>query len=167
MTLPVVFIMISSHYPMTYGDPHAWLVLAVIFLAGALIRHFFNLRHKGRTVPLLPAAGVALLAALAVWLAPSLDPAAARGDQVTFAQVDKVFQGRCVACHSKQPTQPGFVQPPAGIILESPDRIKQLADRINQQVAVAKTMPPGNLTGITDEERALVGRWFAQGATVR
>jgi uncharacterized membrane protein len=166
LTLPVVFVMISGHYPMTYGHPHAALVLAVIFLAGALIRHFFNLRHRGRVVPLLPAAGVALLAAVAVWIAPSLGAAGA-GGQVTFQQVEQVFQGRCVACHSNRPTQPGFVQPPGGIVLESPDRIRQLADKINQQVAVAKTMPPGNLTGITDDERMLVGRWYAQGAVTR
>ncbi len=162
MTLPVVFIMISGHYPMTYGHDQAWLVLALIFIAGALIRHFFNLRHKGRTVIAYPLAGVVILAGVAFWIAPR--PQSAAGDVVTFAQVNSVLQARCTSCHSSTPTQPGFAQAPGGIVLQNPERIAQLVDKINQQVVVSRVMPPGNLTGLTDDERALIGRWIAQGA---
>jgi uncharacterized membrane protein len=167
MTLPVVFVMISGHYPMTYGHGQAWLVLAVIFLAGALIRHFFNLHHRGRIVPALPVAGVVLLAAVAAWIAPRAAPGAAGAAPVAFAQVQQVLAARCVPCHAAHPTQPGFAQPPGGIVFEQPERILQLADRINQQSTVIRAMPPGNLTGITEEERQLIGHWYAQGAPAR
>jgi uncharacterized membrane protein len=167
-TLPVVLIMVSNHYPMTYGHPHAWLVLAVIGAAGVLVRHFFNLRHRGRIAPGYPLAALALLAALAVAIAP-LRPAAPSGgaaeasaEKVTMQQVQAIISARCVSCHAAQPTQPGFAQPPGGVMLDSAERIQQQAGRIHQQAVLARVMPPGNLTGITDEERATLGRWLLQ-----
>ncbi len=167
-TLPVVLIMVSNHYPMTYGHPHAWLVLAVIGAAGVLVRHFFNLRHRGRIAPGYPLAALALLAALAVAIAP-LRPAAPSGgaaeasaEKVTLQQVQAIISARCVSCHAAQPTQPGFAQPPGGVMLDSAERIQQQAGRIHQQAVLARVMPPGNLTGITDEERATLGRWLLQ-----
>src|SRR6185295_9737207 len=97
-TLPVLFVMISNHYPMTYSHPQGWLVLGVIMLAGVLIRQFFVLRHRGRATAWLPAAGVALLAGVAVALAPR--PVDTAGDKVTFAKVEAVLKERCVACHA-------------------------------------------------------------------
>ena len=163
-TLPVLFIMISNHYPMTFGHRHAWAVLAVVMLAGALIRQFFVLRHSGRVVWALPLAGVALLALLGVALAPASNPPAGASGAPRFAQVRTVIDVRCAVCHAERPSFPGFAQAPAGVMLDTPDRIKAAAPRISQQVIVTQAMPIGNLTKMTADERALLGRWLAAGA---
>ncbi|MET3134135.1 putative membrane protein [Oxalobacteraceae bacterium GrIS 1.11] len=164
-TLPVLFIMISNHYAMTYRHEHAWLVLACIMAAGVLIRHFFNLRHKGRVVWGYPLAGIALLLAVAVAIAPAPPVAQAGGDPATqFAKVQMVVQQRCVACHSAHPTQPGFAAAPAGIMLDSGDAIHQHAAQLYKQAVQLKAMPIANLTNMTDAERALLGAWFEAGA---
>jgi len=160
-TLPVLFIMISNHFAMTYRHPQGWLVLGVIMAAGAVIRHFFNLRHKGRTEWKYPLAGAALLAVLMVLLAPPKPAAAAA---VPFAHVQQIVQQRCVACHSQHPIQAGFSAPPLGFALDTPDQIAQGAQKINQQVVQLKAMPLANLTNMTDAERAALGAWFAAGA---
>ncbi len=162
-TLPVLFIMISNHYAMTYGHKHAWAVLAVIMAAGVLIRHFFNLRHKGRTVWGYPVAGVALLLALAVALAPKA-PVAVAATAGQFAKVQAVVAQRCAGCHSTTPTQAGFVTAPAGLMLHDEALIRQNAAKIYQQAVQLKTMPIANLTNMTDDERALIGAWFESGA---
>jgi uncharacterized membrane protein len=165
-TLPVVFLMISNHYAMTYRHEHSWAVLAVIMAAGVLIRHFFNLRHKGRTEYKYPIAGVLLLLALAVAIAPKRPTAgvAANDPAAQFAQVQAIIAQRCVACHSDRPTQPGFATAPAGIMLNSPELIHQNAAKIYQQSVQLKAMPIANLTNMTDAERAQVGAWFEAGA---
>ena len=165
-TLPVLFIMISNHYAMTYRHEHAWAVLAVIMLAGVLIRHFFNLRHRGRTEWGYPAAGVALLLALAVALAPTAPVAgAAQTDPAAqFARVQTIIAQRCVSCHAAHPTQAGFATAPAGVLLDSPAQIHQNAPRIYQQAVQLKAMPLANLTNMTDAERAQLGAWFEAGA---
>jgi len=160
-TLPVLFVMISNHYPMTYSHPYGWIVLGVIMLAGVLIRQFFVLRHKGRTTLLLPALAVVLLIGLAVVIAPA--PAATASGNVTFARVKSVLDARCIGCHATQPTQAGFAQPPKGVVLETPEQIGQNAAKIAETVG-NRYMPIGNLTQMTDDERALVAAWFAQGA---
>jgi len=166
-TLPVLFVMISNHYPMTYSHPYGWLVLGVIMLAGVLIRQFFVLRHKGRTMWMLPAVAVVLLVGLAVALAPAAPSAsaakAANAETISFAQVKTVLDIRCISCHATQPTQPGFAQPPKGIVLETPEQIGQNAAKIAETVG-NRYMPIGNLTQMTDEERTIVIGWFAQGA---
>lgn len=167
-TLPVLFIMISNHYAMTYNHPHAWAVLGAIMLAGVLIRHFFNLRHKGRIAWRYPAAGVALLLALAVVLAPApradVAPASGLDAAARFAAVRTIMDQRCVSCHAQQPTQPGFAAAPGGVLLDTPDGIGQHAARIYQQTVQLKAMPLANLTHMTDAERAQVGAWFESGA---
>ncbi len=165
-TLPVLFIMISNHYPMTYGHRHGWAVLAVVMLAGALIRQFFVLRHSGRVVWALPAAGVALLALLAVLLAPAGPRPEAGSVAVRFAQVQPVIAERCTVCHAASPTYPGFEQAPAGVMLDTPDRIRAAAPRIAQQTIATQTMPIGNLTKMTANERDLIARWLAAGAPI-
>src|SRR5438105_2024091 len=159
-TLPVLFTMISNHYPMTYSHPQGWLILAVIMLAAVLIRQFFVLRHRGDIVWTLPTAGAALLAAVAVAIAPKeADPSARK---VAFAAVQHVVKERCIQCHSTQPTQPGFAQPPKGIVLETPEQIAANAPKVAETV-IGKYMPIGNLTQMTDDERTLIAAWFAQG----
>jgi uncharacterized membrane protein len=169
-TLPVLFIMISNHYAMTYNHPHAWAVLGVIMLAGVLIHHFFNLRHKGRIQWRYPVAGAALLLGLGVLLAPArpvrVEPAATAGvtDAARFAEVRTIMGARCVSCHAAQPTQPGFAAAPLGVMLETPEQIGQHAARIYQQTVQTRAMPLANLTHMTDAERAVIKAWFEAGA---
>ena len=160
-TLPVLFAMISNHYPMTYSHPRGWIVLGVIMLAGVLIRQFFVLRHKGRATLLLPALAVVLLLGVAVAIAPR--PTAAASRDVPFAAVKAVLDARCVGCHAATPTQPGFAQPPKGVLLETAEQVGQHAAKIAETVG-NRYMPIGNLTQMTDDERALVAAWFAQRA---
>lgn len=169
LTLPVLFIMISNHYPMTYGNPYGWAVLAVIILAGALIRQFFVLRHQGRSLYALPAVGALLLFGLAVAMAPrqsSQVAAAGTAQPVTFAQVQPVIAERCAVCHAQTPSFPGFAQPPGGVMLDTPERIQAAAARIHQQSVATQIMPIGNLTQMTADERALLGQWLAGGAPI-
>ncbi len=159
-TLPVLFIMISNHYPMTYSHEHGWLVLIFIMLAGVLIRQYFVLRHSHRASPALPAIAVVLLLSM-VWY---LSPAAIESDnasRVSETQISEIIETRCVACHANPPTQPGFAEAPLGIVLESPELILNHAARIATTVQT-KYMPIGNLTGMTDQERATVAQWYAQ-----
>jgi uncharacterized membrane protein len=161
LTLPVLFVMISNHYPMTYSHPYGWVVLGVIMFAGVLVRQFFVLRHKGVAKPVLPAVAVVLLVGLAVAMAPK--PSATTGGPVAFARVKAVIDARCAGCHAAQPTQAGFVQPPKGILLETPEQIGQNAAKIAETVG-NRYMPLANLTQMSDDERALVASWYAQGA---
>jgi uncharacterized membrane protein len=165
-TLPVLFIMISNHFAMTYRHEHAWAVLAGIMLAGVFIRHFFNLRHKGRVEWKYPAVGVLLLTAVAVAIAPKAPVAAVANPQSAgqFAQVQGIIQQRCVSCHAAHPTQPGFGSAPAGVMLDDPHGISQNAQRIYQQAVQLKAMPLANMTNMTDAERAQVAAWFEGGA---
>jgi len=159
-TLPVLFIMISNHYPMTYSHQHGWLVLIFIMLAGVLIRQYFVLRHSHRASPALPATAVILLLAMIWYLSPqTVDSATA--NQVSEAQIAQIVERRCIACHAKQPTQPGFTAAPLGIVLESSAEILNHAERIAFTVQT-RYMPIGNLTGMTDQERASVASWYAQ-----
>ena len=166
-TLPVLFIMISNHFAMTYRHPHAWAVLAVIMAAGVFIRHFFNLRHKGRVEWIYPAVGVALLLGLAVVLAPPRPAAGVAAGVADFARVETIIRQRCVSCHAAHPTQPGFASAPAGVMLDDAQGIASNAPRIYQQAVQLKAMPLANMTNMTDEERAQLGAWFESGAKTR
>jgi uncharacterized membrane protein len=163
LTLPVLFAMISNHFPMTYGNPNGWLVLIVLMGLGAWTRHFFNLRNQGRMVWWIPASAALGVLVLAVAMAPrglsSAQP------PVAFGEVQAVMARRCQPCHSAQPTQPGFPVAPAGVIFDRPDQIVARAQQINQQAVVTTNMPFGNLTNITQAERDLLGAWVQQGAS--
>lgn len=159
-TLPVLFIMISNHYPMTYSHEHGWLVLIFIMLAGVLIRQYFVLRHSHRASPALPAIAVVLLLSM-VWYLSPVKIQSDDANRVSETQISEIIETRCVACHASQPTQPGFAEAPLGIVLESPELILNEAQRIATTVQT-KYMPIGNLTGMTDQERATVAQWYAQ-----
>jgi uncharacterized membrane protein len=168
LALPVLFIMVSSHYPATYGHPLNWAILAALTLIGAGTRHWFNLRNEGRrNVWILPAAGLALVA-LALVTAPRSDPLAASGaDRVSFADVRVIVARRCAGCHSSAPTTPGIPAAPLGVLLDTPDQIRASAPRILAVAVEAQTMPLGNVTGMTPEEREVLGRWIRAGAPLR
>ena len=160
-TLPVLFIMISNHYPMTYGHRYAWLVLVAVMLLAAYVRHFFNLRHHGRTVWAIPVSAALAALALAAAIAPD-KPAASTVPP--FAQVQAIITQRCANCHAEKPTQEGLAAAPKGFMLDTPAAIVGNAQKIHAQAVATRVMPIGNLTGMTDAERAQVGAWIAAGA---
>ena len=164
-TLPVLFTMMSNHYAMVFNHAYNWLLLVLISLAGAAIRVYFVLRHKGRAPwwPLL--LGVALLAGVAVASAPPPAPAivAVANPAAEFARVVSVVELRCASCHAAQPSQPGFAAAPKGVLLDTPARIAAQATPIYQQV-LSRAMPLGNFTGMTEAERQRVLNWYAAGA---
>jgi uncharacterized membrane protein len=163
-TLPVLFTMIAGHFAFTYGAGRAWLVLLVIMFVGVLSRVFFNLRHQGRTVWAIPALCVVVLVVLAVAVRPDTRPAGEGGATVAFSDVAPIVEGRCAACHSQAPIQPGFSTAPAGVVLDTPEEIAARADDI-ERVVSSKSMPLGNITGMTSEERDALLDWLAQGAS--
>jgi uncharacterized membrane protein len=163
-TLPVVFAMLSNHYAMTYTHPYNWAVLVVIMLAGALIRQFFVMRHRGQVLWYLPAGGVALLAlALAVTLPKPVVPQAqaANAPVMKLADIQPILQQRCAECHSAHPTLMGSA--PAGVLFDTPQEITTNAQRLYQQAVVLKAMPLGNVTKMTPDEREKIAAWFNSG----
>ncbi len=163
-TLPVIFIMVSHHFASTYSHPQAWAVLMLFVAAGVAIRHFFNRKHKGVYAWSYPVVGAVLLGVVAWWTAPrplTLPPVQG---EVTFNRVRAIVGERCVTCHSPQPTFPGYAVPQGGVLLHTPADIVQNAQRMYQQVIVTRIMPLGNLTHMTDEERAVLAVWVKVGA---
>jgi uncharacterized membrane protein len=159
LTLPVVFTMISVHFAFTYEDEHAWLVLVALLLIGAWIRHFFNLRHAGRTVWWIPATALAAAVGLAVALRPD-DGGGAPAGEVSAGEATAIVQQRCAPCHSERPTQEGYDAAPAGVVLDTREQIVAQADAIREQAVRTEAMPLGNVTGMTDEERDALGAWL-------
>lgn len=162
LTLPVVLTMISPHFALLYAHEWNWLVLFLLFLAGAFVRHWFNLRNQGRK-------GIGwVFAALAigVTIAIALAPRAPAAGTATFAEANRVIQARCVACHSASPTHPSAPVAAAGVMLDTPREIAAWAARIHERAVVTRTMPLANLTGMTEEERTLLAGWFAAGAPI-
>ncbi|MFZ6814975.1 urate hydroxylase PuuD [Undibacterium sp. Rencai35W] len=160
-TLPVLFAMMSNHYSMTYTHEANWLVLVMIMLSGVLIRQFFILRHKGKTQLAYPLLAILILAGVAAWIMPQ--PTAPQANNVVgdrFAQVQTIVNVRCIQCHAAHPTL--MDAPAKGLILDQPALIKSKAQLIYQQVVQTRIMPLGNLTHITEEERAVIGKWFEQ-----
>ena len=158
-TLPVLFAMTSNHFAMTYGHRHNWLVLVAIALAGALIRVWFVARHRGNASPLPAIAAVLLLALIAAAMLPR--PAATGTGTVAMDAVEAVVERRCKSCHSAAPTHPAYPAAPLGVVFDTRADILAAAERIYQQSVATPVMPIGNLTGMTDDERALLGAWYA------
>ncbi|HEY3068815.1 MAG TPA: urate hydroxylase PuuD, partial [Gaiellaceae bacterium] len=163
LTLPVVLTMISNHFPFTYGHSYPWLILVVLLVIGAWVRHFFNLRHTGRTVWAIPVTAALAIAALAIVIRPQTESAAG-SPQVPFEQVARIVGERCAACHSDHPTKAATA--PRGLKLDTPAEIKAQAAAIEQQAVQTKAMPLGNVTKMTPAERRILGRWVAQGAKI-
>jgi uncharacterized membrane protein len=157
-TLPVLFAMLSNHYSMTYSAPNNWLVLVAIMLAGALIRQFFVLKHKGKIEYKYFAFGGAILAAVAAWIAPAPQTNAS-ADVPKFAEVRTIVESRCVMCHNTQVIS-------KNIQLHTPELIAKNAQTMYQQAVVSRIMPLNNATQITEPERAKLGAWFLAGAKI-
>ena len=172
MTLPVLFVMISNHFPSTYGYQHNWLVLAGLFLIGGAVRYYFNVRHKTgnwQSAWLLGAGAAATVALMLLVAPPGGDPEAATAsdeEAVAFTTVRAVIGHHCSNCHSATPTHEAFDKAPGGVAFDTPEQIQQTAQRILTQAVVSNVMPLGNESGMTQEERDLIGRWIYQGATI-
>lgn len=164
-TLPVLFVMISNHFPSTFGNQHSWLVLAVISVGAAGVKHYLNLREKGQlSIWVMPVSVMVLIAAV-IMSAPA-KPGECKGT-VSFAEVNTIVQKRCLQCHSSKPTDDFYTAPPNGITYETPQDIFKLRDKIMQRVVVTKTMPQNNKTNMTQEERDLIRCWIDQGASLK
>lgn len=170
-TLPVLFVMISNHFPSTYGSRYNWLILAAIALLSVLVRHYFNTRQRSQKFAwALPAAALGLLC-LAFVSAPRppatpapLAAGPAGSDQ--FARVEAVIRERCAVCHSASPTSELVGAAPAGVMFDTPEQIRQQAARIRAQAVASQVMPLGNVTGMTAQERELIGAWIDRGARI-
>ncbi|MEZ8542369.1 urate hydroxylase PuuD [Vibrio splendidus] len=213
MTLPVLFIMISNHFPSTYGSEYNWLILAGLAIFSILVRHYFNTRHGSQkfawTIPVAALGMITLAFVTSPYAKKQMTPVvqapvvqevqvsatesateelaandtastttssqAAPADHamqaasagVSFETINKVIQERCSVCHSSTPSHAAFAAAPAGVMFDTPEEIKANVPRIVAQTVTTKVMPLGNMTQMTDEERALIGTWVEQGATLQ
>jgi uncharacterized membrane protein len=164
-TLPVLFVMVSNHFPSTFGYRYPWLILAIITLGSAGIKHYLNLKEKGQlSVWVLPVSIIILLAA--AFISAPQKEGACRSD-ISFSEINSIITKRCTPCHSSKPTDDVYKSPPNGVSYDTPDNIVKLKDKIMQRVVITKTMPQNNKTGMTPEERDAVRCWIEQGARLK
>lgn len=171
LTLPVLFVMISNHYPLAFASRYNWLIFGIVLVVGAVIRHFYNVRHKGLPSPWWTW-GVAAVGMLAIVFLSAAGPSsseeasAAPAEPVTFAQAEEVVLGRCSMCHAEVTGWEGVPVAPKGVMLDTPERIALYANEIALQTVHTHAMPPGNVTEITPEERAILAAWVASGGRI-
>ena len=179
LTLPVVFLMLSNHYPLAFATQYNWIIAALVFLMGVTIRHFFNSMHARKGMPWWTWAVTAILFIGIAWLSTagteygSYEESEARAlshrEEVLmaaagFEDVTWAVAGRCAMCHARAPSWPGIRQPPNGILLETPADIARAAREVYLQAGVSHAMPPANITYMEPEERALIRRWYRDAA---
>jgi uncharacterized membrane protein len=165
LTLPVVLMMLSNHYPLLYARADSWVYVAGVLVLGGLVRHYFNAKDGGLAGWwldwLLPAAALLAAAMIASTFDFSRASATADAGPATMAEVQPIFQQRCQACHSAHPSDPGYRAPPKGIAFDTAAEIERYIPQINRMAVLSRAMPLGNKTGMTDDERRLIGRWIA------
>jgi uncharacterized membrane protein len=173
LTLPVVFVMISNHYPLAYATRWSWLILALVIVMGGVIRHFYNARHQGLPSPWWAWGVAGACAALAIWLS-TLGPAEAPRQRqkraelpapvaaVTFKEVEEIVATRCSMCHSAEPVWLGIERAPKGVRFDTPALIAAHAREIAVSAAWSSAMPPSNVTGMTAAERDAIAEWARQ-----
>jgi len=170
LTLPVVFVMISNHYPLAYATRWSWVILALLLVMGGVIRHFYNMRHQGLPSPWWTWGVAVACGLLIVWLS-TLGPAQSerpRGKRAeaaaaTFREVEDIVMSRCSMCHAPEPVWLGIVRPPKGVLLDTPARIRAQAREIAASAAWSSAMPPSNVTDITPQERRVLAEWVSSG----
>ena len=167
LTLPVVFLMLSNHYPLFYATRFNWLIVAIVLAIGPVIRHFFNSRHEGKGSPWwtwgVAAAGMAAVA----WLSaagPRTVTVGALPPTPKFADVSTIVKSRCAMCHAAEPVWAGLAAPPKGVLLDTDEHIRLHAPLIAAAAVRSDAMPPGNITEMTPDERLTVASWLAAGA---
>jgi uncharacterized membrane protein len=171
-TFPVIVLMLISHFPGIYGSRLNWLLLLVLIAAGAAVRHVLNIRFTFPAWrPVLAGTVVGsvlvLIAILRAGSAANVVAASGASGPVSFTQARHVIDRRCAACHAAEPSDNSFGVAPGGVMFDTPEQILAHVARIRERAVVTRTMPPGNKTNITDVERAMLGRWIAQGAITR
>ena len=166
LTLPVIFFMISGHYPAMFGHPWSPFIALGIVVAGTLVRHFFNVSNHGivtrAAIASIPAAVFVVIVLIAV-TAYRPDRGGARGN-VAFGDVQPIVAEHCVSCHSASPSHEGFPEPPKGVAFDTAEEIRLHAETIKKQTVLSDIMPLGNETGMTERERQMLGAWIDQGA---
>jgi len=169
LTLPVIVLMISNHYPLLFATRYNWLIVAIVLALGPVIRHFFNSRHSGQGSPWwvwgVAAAGMAAIAFLS-----AAGPRDAKRGEVagaTFAQVERIVSTRCTMCHAAEPVWQSLATAPKAIRLDDAEQILRNARLIGRNAAWSSAMPPGNITEMTSAERATIAAWLGAGAPAR
>jgi uncharacterized membrane protein len=175
LTLPVLFLMLSNHYPLATSTEYAWIIAALIFLMGVTIRHWFNTRHARKGNPTWTWAATAMIFIAVMWLSTAplrdndIEQAEARPLTETelvltqapgFEEVHSIVAGRCSMCHSREPFQEGFRWAPKGVFLETEADVARAAREIYLQAGVTHAMPPANVSGMEEEERSKIVAWF-------
>ena len=180
LTLPVIFLMLSNHYPLAFATEYSWIIAALVFLMGVTIRHYFNTVHARGGNPKWTWAATAgiFFVIMALSLAPLMMEKEIQDDEAgwdastltgqasvlasheDFETVTDIVMGRCSMCHAQEPYYEGFIAPPKGVVLETPNQIAMQAKTILLQSAVSHAMPPANVTYMEEEERAIIRRWF-------
>lgn len=164
MTLPVLFVMISNHFPVTYGHSWNWLVMALLILGSVALRHFINMHEKGIYLRwMLPITGAVVVALVIITAPKTRNSKPEPGEKQVFSQILPIFQERCQSCHSSHPTDNVFKVAPSGVIFENYDQIARMKEKIMNRVVETQTMPQGNKTGMTSEEREAIARWIDSG----
>lgn len=177
LTLPVIFFMLSSHYPLAFATQWNWLIASLIFLVGVVIRHYFNTRHARKGNPHWTWAVAVILMLVIAWLStgPKLygsqsELASASAGRFMasphFAAVSNTVQGRCSMCHGTEPVWPGVWQAPKNVVLDTDIAVANHAHEIVLQSGWSHAMPPGNVTDMSDEERALIVEWYREGSAL-
>ena len=162
LTLPVLFIMISNHFPSTYGSEWNWLILVALSLISVFVRHYFNIRHIHKNLWWMLPVGLIAMAGVMWATAPKPLPAQTATAAISSDLIQPVIARRCSVCHSNNPSFPGFSAPPQGIVFDQVSDIEQHAERIHAVTVVSHIMPPGNLTEITEGERQQIDQWYRQ-----
>jgi uncharacterized membrane protein len=170
LTLPVIFLMLSNHYPLVFATEYNWIIASLVFLMGVTIRHWFNTQHARKGSPHWTWGVTVILFLVIAWLSTApmrvTDEQAMRGAALTYASADGfedvvgIVQGRCSMCHAAEPAWEGMLWPPKGVVLETEAQIAQEARRIYLQSGITHAMPPGNLSWMEPAERAAIVRWF-------
>ena len=162
LTLPVLFIMISSHYPSTFSSSWNWLILIGIAVAGIVVRHYFNVRHLPGPKWWLLLVGAGIFVLIALMTLPESRPTLDTVKSVSIENVRSVIHERCTVCHSAAPVRTEFQVAPGGIVMDTDEQINTLASRIYTTTVATRSMPIGNLSQMTEAERQLIGDWYAQ-----
>jgi uncharacterized membrane protein len=164
LTLPVIVLMISNHYPLLFATRYNWLIVAIVLAIGPIIRHFFNERHADRRSPWW-VWGVAAAGMIAIGLLSAAGPrdikTGALATPANYANVEEIVLSRCSMCHAAEPVWAGIVTAPRGILLDDSEHIHRNARLIGRNAAWSSAMPPGNVTEMTGEERATIAAWLA------
>ena len=173
LTLPVIFVMIGTHYPLAFASRFNWVILACILVMGAVIRHFYNERHAHRPSPWWTWGVALVLAGAVVWLStfgPAAEPQrrgqVVRPISVAEKEAEDIVVSRCSMCHARQPVWNGILTPPKGVVLDTLPDMRRWAHQIGLQAVWTHAMPPGNITDITADERLKLATWI-EGARAR